>query len=95
MNNETRLRRMELQGLSANSLSHDRLLVEAKQVLVNVIRKNFTAAEARLMCAGASIYLDESARLSYNTFFDEELSKIEKPIDQWKKAAEWLMNNIK
>lgn len=95
MNNETRLRRMELQGLSANSLSHDRLLVEAKQVLVNVIRKNFTAAEARLMCAGASIYLDESARLSYNTFFDEELSKIEKPIDQWKKAAEWLINNIK
>ena len=95
MNNETRLRRMELQGLSSSSLSHDRLLVETKQVLVNVIRKNFTAAEARLMCAGASIYLDESARLSYNTFFDEELSKIEKPIDQWKKAAEWLMNNIK
>ena len=95
MNNETRLRRMELQGLAANSLSHDRLLVETKQVLVNVIRKNFTAAEARLMCAGASIYLDESAKLSYINFFDEELSKIEKPIDQWKKAAEWLMNNIK
>lgn len=95
MNNETRLRRMELQGLSANSLSHDRLLAETKQVLNNVIRKDFTAAEARQMCAGASIYLDESARLSYITFFDEELSKIEKPIDQWKKAAEWLMNNIK
>lgn len=95
MNNETRLRRMELQGLSSSSLSHDRLLYEAKQVLANVIRKDFTAAEARLMCAGASIYLDESARLSYNNFFDEELSKIEKPIDQWKKAAEWLMNNIK
>ncbi len=95
MNNETRLRRMELQGLSANSLSHDRLLAETKQVLSNVISKNFTAAESRLMCAGASIYLDESARLSYNTFFDEELSKIEKPIDQWKKAAEWLMDNIK
>lgn len=95
MNNETRLRRMELQGLSANSLSHDRLLVETKQVLVNVIRKNYPAADARLMCAGASIYLDESARLSYSTFFDEELSKIKKPIDQWKKAAEWLINNIK
>ena len=95
MNNEIRLRRMELQGLAANSLSHDRLLNETKQVLANVIRKDFTAAEARLMCAGASIYLDESARLSYNNFFDEELSKIEKPIDQWKKAAEWLMNNIK
>lgn len=95
MNNETRLRRMELQGLSSSSLSHDRLLNETKQVLANVIRKDFTAAEARLMCAGASIYLDESARLSYNNFFDEELSKIEKPIDQWKKAAEWLINNIK
>lgn len=95
MNNETRLRRMELQGLSANSLSHTRLLNETKQVLANVISKNFTAAEARQMCAGASIYLDESAKLSYITFFDEELSKIEKPIDQWKKAAEWLINNIK
>ena len=95
MNNETRLRRMELQGLAANSLSHDRLLNETKQVLANVIRKNFTAAEARLMCAGASIYLDESATLSYKDFFDEELSKIEKPIDQWKKAAKWLINNIK
>lgn len=95
MNNETRLRRMELQGLSSNSLSHDRLLDEAKQALSNVLRKDFTVAEARLICAGASIYLDESARLSYITFFDEELSKIEKPIDQWKKAAEWLMNNIK
>ena len=86
---------MELQGLSSNSLSHDRLLDEAKQALSNVLRKDFTVAEARLICAGASIYLDESARLSYITFFDEELSKIEKPIDQWKKAAEWLMNNIK
>ena len=95
MNNETRLRRMELQGLAANPLSHDRLLDEAKQALSNVLRKDFTVAEARLICAGASIYLNETAKLSYITFFDEELSKIEKPIDQWKKAAEWLMNNIK
>ena len=95
MNNETRLRRMELQGLAANSLSHDRLLEEAKQALSNVLRKDFTVAEARLICAGASIYLNETAKLSYITFFDEELSKIEKPIDQWKKAAEWLINNIK
>lgn len=94
MNNETRLRRMELQGLVSNSLSHDRLLDEAKQALSNVIRKDFTVAEARLICAGASIYLDESAKLSYITFFDEELNNIEKPIDQWKKAAEWLLNHI-
>lgn len=94
MNNETRLRRMELQGLVSNSLSHDHLLDEAKQALSNVIRKDFTVAETRLICAGASIYLDESAKLSYITFFDEELNKIEKPIDQWKKAAEWLLNHI-
>ena len=95
MNNETRLRRMELQGLAANSLSHDRLLEEAKQALANVLRKDFTVAEARLICAGASIYLDETAKLSYITFFDEELNNIVKPIAQGKNAAEWLMNNIK